>query len=98
MKGGVLATAPRIDYAELDDEWGVDVEAGVYTSQFYEGYQRLIFNEPFRDGNVSAEITVLEKESEDGRAPKVGAIVFRFQDPNNYYYASIGGFDGRFFS
>jgi len=94
-----MATAIGKRYSELDDEWEVDETGGVYLANYHEGRddQRLIFDEPFRDGVVSAEVTIREgKKVEDGREPKVGAIAFRFQDPNNYYYAGIGANGGRF--
>jgi hypothetical protein len=93
-----VATVHRVDYAELDDEWNINVADRIYTSPSQEGHQRLIFNEPFRDGKVSAEITIREvKMVGEGREPKSGSVIFRFQDRNNYYYAGIGGFGGRFF-
>jgi hypothetical protein len=95
-----METTHGVDYSELDDEWQVDEEATVFTSRLVEArdYQRLVFNEPFRDGSISAELTIRStKKLEDGAEPKVGALIFRFQSPRNYYFAGIGGFGGKFF-
>jgi hypothetical protein len=100
IRGTIVTTADRIAYSELDDEWDVDQKERIFTSRTHEsrGHQRLIFNESFRDGTISAEITVLAgTKQEEGGDARVGALVFRFQDPNNYYYAGIGGHGGRFF-
>ena len=88
------------DYSELDDEWTIDAQVGGFASNRVEDhdFQRLIFDDPFRDGQISATITIKSgKKLEDGGEAKVGAIVFRFQDPKNYYYAGVGGHGGRFF-
>lgn len=95
-----MAKTKVLDYSELDDEWTVDREAGVYLSRQSEDqdFQRLIFNEPFRDGQLGATITPKAgRKLDEGGEAKVAAIVFRYQDPKNYYYAGIGGFSGRFF-
>lgn len=73
-----MATAHRIDYSALDDEWVVDEEAGVYPSPSREGHQWPIFNEPFRDGTISAGITVREgRPLDDGWMSREGSIAFR---------------------
>ena len=83
----------------MDEEWAIDEASGTYSSPSFEAQQRLIFNESFRDGEISAEITIVEaKRRDDGReSSKNGSVIFRYQDPENYYYAGIGGFKGRFF-
>jgi hypothetical protein len=86
--------------SEVDDAWGTDATAGSYISPIHEGRdsQRLIFYESLRDGSVSATVTVLEsKPRGDGSRPREGALIFRYQDPNNYYFAGIGGFGTRFY-
>jgi len=100
MEGNIMKPAAR-EYSELDDEWEVDEAQGLYVSKSHgdrDGHgQRLIFDETFRDGTISAEIIIREGvKLEDGREPKIGAIAFRFQDPNNYYYAGLGANGGRF--
>ena len=95
-----MVRADRLESSALDGEWEVDSATGVYKSPLIEGqdYQRLIFNEPFRNGSISAEITIHgDGKDKDGGEPKVGAVIFRFQDPNNYYYAGLGGYSAKFF-
>jgi hypothetical protein len=87
-------------YSELDDDWEVDAPTGSYKSRIYEGreQQRLVFDETFRDGSVSATVTILSSNPyEDASEPTIGALIFRYQDPSNYYHAGIGAFDSRFF-
>jgi hypothetical protein len=96
----------RVNFAEIDSPWDVNLGAGRFTSPVHErqDYQRLIFDEIFRDGTIAAEIFFPEDQTVKtegigvpSREPKVGAIVFRFRDPKNYYYAGIGAYGSRFF-
>jgi hypothetical protein len=96
----------RVNFAEIDSPWAIDRGSGRFTSPVHprQDYQRLIFDETFRDGTIAADISFPEGEptpSEGGSAsakePRVGAIVFRFRDPKNYYYAGIGAYSNKFF-
>jgi hypothetical protein len=94
-----MLTVDRV-YSELDDEWEIDAIAGSYKSRVHEGRndQRLVFDESFRDGSVSATVTILKSSRrQDGSEQRDGALIFRYQDTNNYYFAGIGGFGTRFF-
>ncbi len=93
-------------YSELDSTWTVDREKKLFVSSIVpnEDYQRLVFDERFRDGRILAEIKILsgksavsEPGSEKGFDARVGAIIFRFRDSRNYYSAGIGGFGNKFF-
>lgn len=95
-----MSTATQLDYSELDDEWEIDGANGVYTSinPGSRPNQRLVFNEWFRDGAISAEIAIRGgAKLEDGGESRLAAFLFRYQNPNNYYFAGIGGFNGKFF-
>ena len=101
-----MPTPLRNHYAEIDSPWSIDREAGRFTSPVQPGqdYQRIIFDETFRDGTIAADILIPRGDStppEPGgtppKEPRVGAIVFRFRDPKNYYYAGIGAYNNKFF-
>jgi hypothetical protein len=91
-----VATASGIEYAELNDKWNVDRVAYIYKSPI-EGRQGLIFNQPARDGSISAQITVAESKSLQKRESMCAAIVVRYQNRADYYFAGVGGFNGRYF-
>ncbi len=94
MRGDVVATAAQIDFSELDDEWDVDSRDETFTSKYHEGreQQRLIFNEPFRDGSVSVEITVREsKKLEEGGEPNSPPSYSGFKIP---IIISLGASEG----
>ena len=93
-------------FTELDSSWQVDVSRNHFKPPVVAGqdYQRLIFNENFRDGEVQATITIRptaipagEERHEASFDSKVGAVIFRFRDPDNYYYAGLGGYGNKFF-
>ena len=93
-------------YSELDSRWTFHVDNDTWTAPAtgQVDYQRLIFNEIFRDGEISTtfvahrvEVSQDEARSVGSFDGKVGALIFRFQNPKNYYYAGIGGFNKRFF-
>ena len=93
-------------YSELDSGWTIDRSRGSFSSPVAEGqdYQRIIFDESFRDGTISAEITIRRSEQAKGEPqvnpgvePRSAALIFRFQDSKNYYFAGVGGNGHKFF-
>jgi hypothetical protein len=101
-----LSNSTQYKFAEIDSPWSIDREAGRFTSPVQPGqdYQRIIFDETFRDGTIAADIVIPQGDptaSEAGgspsKEPRVGAIVFRFRDPKNYYFAGIGAYSNKFF-
>ena len=95
----------QVQYSELDSTWTVDPERKTFTSRIEtnQDYQRIIFDETFRDGTIAAEMTIRSGKAASGEPgsqtafdARVGAIIFRFQNSKNYYFAGIGGHGNKF--
>jgi len=95
-----------IQYSELDSRWTFDADRDTWVAPIKAqvDYQRLVFNEIFRDGEISTQFVARRAEMPSGETrsdvnydSKVGALIFRFQNPKNYYFAGIGGYDKKFF-
>jgi hypothetical protein len=93
-------------YSELDSAWVVDGERNTFSSRIEPNhdYQRIIFDETFRDGIIAAEMTIRSGKSASGEPgsetsfdARVAAIIFRFQNSKNYYFAGVGGHGNKFF-
>ena len=89
-----------VKFSELDSPWVVDAKRGVFTSSIEKDQddQRIIFDQPFRDGRIKVDLTIKGGTKSDSTAdPRVGALIFRFQDSRNYYFAGIGADSNKFF-
>lgn len=92
-------------YVELDRPWKVDKQFTNFMSPSTtdddakqgRGRQELIFDEFFRDGTISAEVKVFEGNGQNKAShTKDAALIFRYQNPSNYYFAGLGGVTNKF--
>jgi hypothetical protein len=85
--------------SSLYDDWGIDEQAGVYVSPLADTApeQILVFSDWLKNGSVSFDITPVKGNQEHWGEAREGAVVLRYAAPNQYYYAGIGGFSGKFF-
>jgi hypothetical protein len=88
------------EYSNVESEWTTGNQDCWFESVIDREYpaQRLVFNEVFRNGSLQATAVLKEFDTMDaGAEHKEAAIVFRYKDPLNLYFAGIGNFNSRFF-
>lgn len=87
-----MATIAPLNSSAIYNPWQID-SGEEFTSPLAESQEDelLIFNEVLGDGSIEADVSILGGKPLASGEPKVGAIVFRFKDSKNYYYAGLGG-------
>jgi hypothetical protein len=84
----------NLKYVTIADDWEV-LEGDVFISPLIEKRpnQIIIFADNIRNGSISADITLLESNSE---SPMEAHLVFRYSE-DGHFYAGTGGWSSKFF-
>jgi hypothetical protein len=86
-------------HAVLEDDWKIEdnaFESPLVKERFG---QMLLFGERFRNGSISADITLLESSLRRASPTPAmeAALVMRYAAPDAYFYAGTGAFGAKFF-
>jgi hypothetical protein len=86
-------------YSSLYDDWEIDQKTGLFISPLVDpaSEQILLFGDWIKDGSISFDVTPLKGQHENWGEAREGALIFRYLGYNQYYYAGIGGWNGKFF-
>jgi hypothetical protein len=93
------STAVALEYfSMIADDW--IVQDGQFTAPLVAQRfdQTLLFSQPFRNGSITADVTIIESLPSRNKWPLMEAtLVARYSGPDNYWYAGTGGFGSKFF-
>jgi hypothetical protein len=86
-------------HASLYNDWEVEEHTGTFVSPLLDAAseQILVFSDWLKDGSVAFEVTPIKGQHEQWGEAREGAVMFRYSGYNQYYYAGIGGWSGKFF-